>query len=110
MERILPKRRDFLDNQDGATLSLSELNRFILDHSVMGGTLIALALGIGFQFLPNYWQLIILAGLVPGLIVKSWSRGFVGVRFLFLSPARTSKAHAFDADPPRGKFQWHQTR
>jgi len=58
-------------------LSASALSRFILDHSVTSGTLIALALGIVFQFLPNYWQLIIFAGLVPGLIVKSLPRGFV---------------------------------
>jgi len=58
-------------------LSASSLSRFILDHSVTSGVLIALALGIVFQFLPNYWQLIIFAGLVPGLIVKSLPRGFV---------------------------------
>ena len=58
-------------------MSASALSRFILDHSVTSGTLIALALGIVFQFLPNYWQLIIFAGLVPGLIVKSLPRGFV---------------------------------
>ena len=58
-------------------MSASSLSRFILDHSVTSGVLIALALGIVFQFLPNYWQLIIFAGLVPGLIVKSLPRGFV---------------------------------
>ena len=58
-------------------MSASSLSRFILDHSVSSGVLIALALGIVFQFLPNYWQLIIFAGLVPGLIVKSLLRGFV---------------------------------
>ena len=58
-------------------MSASALSRFILDHSVTSGTLIALVLGIVFQFLPNYWQLVIVAGLVSGLIIKSLPRAFV---------------------------------
>jgi hypothetical protein len=30
-----------------------------------------------FQFFPNYWQSIILAGLIAGLVVKRWLKGFV---------------------------------
>ena len=36
-----------------------------------------MVLGILFQYFANYWQLIILAGLVAGLIVKRWLRGFI---------------------------------
>jgi hypothetical protein len=45
--------------------------------------LIALLLGIAFQFFPNYWQLIVVAGLAAGLVSKTWLKafaaGFVGV-------------------------------
>jgi len=39
---------------------------------------IALILGLVFQFLPNYWQLVIIAGLMPGLLTGRWLRAFLG--------------------------------
>lgn len=58
-------------------MSTSTATRLVSRHALISGTLIALVLGILFQFFPNYWQLIILAGLIAGLIVKRWLRGFV---------------------------------
>lgn len=57
--------------------------RMIREHALLGGTAIAFLLGIAFQFLPSYWQFIMLAGLVPSLLFKGWLKaftaGFLGV-------------------------------
>jgi len=58
-------------------LSKSRVVRSFSQHALITGTLIAFVLGILFQFFANYWQLVILAGVVAGLIVKRWLRGFI---------------------------------
>jgi uncharacterized protein YqhQ len=75
--RIILERRDLLSDQDGAKLSKSRVVRSFSQHALITGTLIAFVLGILFQFFANYWQLVILAGVVAGLIVKRWLRGFI---------------------------------
>jgi len=75
--RILPERRDLLNDHDGVKLKTSRVVRSFSQHALITGTLIAFVLGILFQFFANYWQLVILAGLVAGLIVKRWLRGFI---------------------------------
>lgn len=59
-------------------MSSSTLTRAVSDHPLTSGTLIALILGLVFQFLPNYWQLVIIAGLMPGLLTGRWLRAFLG--------------------------------
>ena len=52
----------------------------------MSGIAIALVLGLLFQLSPSYWQLVVLAGLLAGLVVKGWWRGFaVGFVGILLS-------------------------
>lgn len=58
-------------------MSTSRVVRLFSQHALITGTLIAFVLGILFQFFANYWQLVILAGLVAGLIVRRWLRGFI---------------------------------
>ena len=58
-------------------MSKSRVVRSFSQHALITGTLIAFVLGILFQFFANYWQLVILAGVVAGLIVKRWLRGFI---------------------------------
>lgn len=64
-------------------MSALTLVRMIREHALLSGTGIAFLLGIAFQFLPSYWQFIVLAGLVPSLLFKGWLRaftaGFLGV-------------------------------
>jgi len=62
-------------------LSASTVTRLVSDHVLASGSVIAFVLGIVFQFFPNYWQLIVLAGLVPGFLFRSWLRAF-GAGFL----------------------------
>jgi len=65
-------------NQDDSKSSTSTTTRAASEHPVPSGTLIALILGLVFQFLPNYWQLVIIAGLVPGLLTSRWIGAFFG--------------------------------
>lgn len=58
-------------------MSTSRVVRLFSQHALITGTLIAFVLGILFQFFANYWQLVILAGLVAGLIIRRWLRGFI---------------------------------
>lgn len=58
-------------------MSTSRVVRLFSQHALITGTLIAFVLGILFQFFANYWQLVILAGLVAGVIVRRWLRGFI---------------------------------
>ncbi len=53
------------------------LPRMILNHPLPLATVIAFLLGIAFQFLPIYWQLIIIAGFAAGLVCMGWFRGFL---------------------------------
>lgn len=57
-------------------MKVSTYTSWISQHAFISGILIALLLGILFQLLPLYWQLVILAGFVAGLVAKSWLRGF----------------------------------
>jgi len=64
-------------------LSASTLARLVSHYTLLSGTLVAFLLGIAFQFFPNYWQLVVLGGVVPGFVLRSWSRaftaGFIGI-------------------------------
>ena len=54
----------------------SNYANWVSRHTFLGGTVIALALGLLFQPSPTYWQLVILAGFAAGLVVRGLWRGF----------------------------------
>jgi hypothetical protein len=67
-------------------LKSTKYTDWISQHAFVSGIAIALVLGLLFQLSPSYWQLVVLAGLLAGLVVKGWWRGFaVGFVGILLS-------------------------